>query len=133
MGWHIHFSKAFYCLSLNMYDIYKQKWWGLELYSEVFWENNRQLKAWRNWQYISTKSVKYTSMKYINVLLIFTHPRQPYPSCVYTQGLAWDIVIYSLLSIYMFHSHLLYIPLSIGLSFEYTQARWKAIYETKTC
>lgn len=98
MGWYIHFSKAFYCLSLNMYDVYKQKWWGLQLYSEFFWENNRQLKAWRNWQYISTKSVKYTSIKYINVLLIFTHPKQPYPSCVYTQGLAWDIVIYSLLS-----------------------------------
>lgn len=92
----------------NMYDNYKQNWWGLELYSEFFWVNIRQLKAWRNWQYISTKSVKYTSMKYINVLLIFTYPRQPYPSCVYTQGLAWDIVIYSLLSIYI---HVWFTPL----------------------
>lgn len=113
------------CLHIHVCEWHEHKWWGLDnlfIVSFIFWVKNRQSNAWGNWQIISKKSVYTRKVYTIYVLLIYTHHRQAYPSSVYTQDAALDIVNYSLLSTWLFHSHILYIvyPLSIGISFEYT-------------
>lgn len=133
MGWHIHFLKAFDCLSLNMYDNYKQNWWGFELYSEFFWVNIRQLKAWRNWQYISTKSVKiYINEVYKRPFDLYT-PQTTIPLlCIYTRFGVKHCYLQSIVYIHVSFTPLVY-PTVNWPKFWVHADKMKSHIETKTC